>query len=161
MIDKWKKEVNLFIELASQYKVEMLLIGGGAVNFHGYQRHSADVDFWFNPSEENFNKLLKVINELGYEVTDFPDAVKNQEQNISLKFSPSDFNIELITRFSLNKTFEEAMKESHRVSINANSVSKFNVISLEDLIQSKIKSGRPKDLLDIQQLKEIHKLDET
>ncbi|MGY5847461.1 DUF6036 family nucleotidyltransferase [Salegentibacter sp. HM20] len=129
----------------------MLLIGGGAVNFHGYQRHSADVDFWFNPSEENFNKLLKVINELGYEVTDFPDAVKNQEQNISLKFSPSDFNIELITRFSLNKTFDEAMKESHRVSINANSVSKFNVISLEDLIQSKIKSGRPKDLLDIQQ----------
>ena len=131
------------------------------MNFHGYQRHSADVDFWFNPSEENFNKLLKVINELGYEVTDFPDAVKNQEQNISLKFSPSDFNIELITRFSLNKTFDEAMKESHRVSINANSVSKFNVISLEDLIQSKIRSGRPKDLLDIQQLKEIHKLDET
>ena len=25
---------------------ECLMVGGGAVNFHGYQRHSADVDFW-------------------------------------------------------------------------------------------------------------------
>lgn len=53
MIDKWRKEVNSFIELATRYNLEMLLVGGGAVNFHGYQRHSADVVFWFKPTTEN------------------------------------------------------------------------------------------------------------
>ena len=46
MIGKWKKDVNQFIELTTKHGVKMLLVGGGAVNFHGYQRHSADVDFW-------------------------------------------------------------------------------------------------------------------
>ncbi|OEY72718.1 hypothetical protein APR40_11865 [Salegentibacter salarius] len=159
MIDKWKKEVNSFIELATTYKLEMLLVGGGAVNFHGYQRHSADVDFWFRPTPENFDKLLKILNELGYEIEDLPPKVKRQEQNISLKFSPSDFNIELITRFFLKKTFEEALAQSHEVMINQNAISKINVLSLEDLFESKLKAGRPKDLLDIQQLKEIHNLE--
>jgi len=159
VIDKWKKEVNSFIELATTYKLEMLLVGGGAVNFHGYQRHSADVDFWFRPTPENFDKLLKILNELGYEIEDLPPKVKRQEQNISLKFSPSDFNIELITRFSLKKTFEEALAQSHEVMINQNAISKINVLSLEDLFESKLKAGRPKDLLDIQQLKEIHNLE--
>lgn len=159
VIDKWKKEVNSFIELASVYKLEMLLVGGGAVNFHGYQRHSADVDFWFKPSSKNFQKLIKVLKELGYDIEDFPSKVKRQEQNISLKFSPSDFNIELITRFSLNKTFDEALKKSHEVIINQTTVSKINVLSLEDLFESKLRAGRPKDLLDIQQLKEIHNLE--
>jgi hypothetical protein len=31
----------------------MILVGGGAVNFHGFQRHSADIDFWIDVSEEN------------------------------------------------------------------------------------------------------------
>ncbi len=159
MINEWKREVNSFIELSTKYKVEMLLVGGGAVNFHGYQRHSADVDFWLNPNPENFQRLLKVLNLMGYVIEDLPPKVKQQEQNISLKFSPSDFNIELITRFSLNKSFEEALEHSHQVIINKNKVSKINVLSLDDLFESKLKSGRPKDLLDIQQLKEIHNLD--
>nr|WP_276203427.1 DUF6036 family nucleotidyltransferase [Flavobacterium sp. KMS] len=34
---------------------------------------------------------------------------------------------------------------------------RWNVLSLEDLITSKIKANRAKDLLDIQQLREINK----
>jgi len=32
---------------------------------------------------------------------------------------------------------------------------KWNIISFEDLINSKVKSGRPKDLLDIKELQRI------
>lgn len=41
----WKGNISEFIELANIHEVKMLLVGGGAVNFHGYQRQSADVDF--------------------------------------------------------------------------------------------------------------------
>ena len=47
--------------LASKHKVRMLLVGGGAVNFHGYQRHSADVDFWVDATPRNFGRLLTVF----------------------------------------------------------------------------------------------------
>ena len=42
------EDVWMFISLAQKHNVEMLLVGGGAVNFYGYQRHSADVDFWID-----------------------------------------------------------------------------------------------------------------
>lgn len=156
MFQKWEENINQFISLSNKHKVRMLMVGGGAVNFHGYQRHSADVDFWIDTTDENFKKLIAVFNEMGYEINDFPENVKKQEQNISVKFSPIDLDLELITRFSVNKTFDEAFKDSEEVIVNDNSFLKWNVLSLEDLITSKIKANRPKDLLDIQQLKEIN-----
>ena len=153
--DIWDKEALLFLKLSNQYEVRMLMVGGGAVNFHGYQRHSADVDFWIDTSEENLARLVLVLKEIGYEIVDFPESVKKQEQNISLKFSPLSIFIELITCFSINKSFDEAFNESEFMTINDEEIYKWRVLNYEDLIISKIKSGRPKDLLDIQELQKI------
>ncbi len=153
---KWEDKINSFIKLANKHKVKMLLVGGGAVNFHGYQRHSADVDFWIDTQKKNLKKLILVFKEMGYEITDFPENVYQQLQNISIKFSPADLNLELITRFSVNKDFDVAFNNSEEVIINSHQLLRYNVLSLEDLITSKIKAGRPKDILDIQQLKEIN-----
>ena len=158
MINKWKEEIDSFISLADKYGVRMLMVGGGAVNFHGYQRHSADVDFWIDTSDANLDKLIKVFNEMGYSIESFPDKVRNQEQNISVKFSPSDLNLELITRFSISKSFDEAYGYSELATVNDKNVFKWNVLSLEDLIDSKIRASRNKDLLDVQELKRIHNL---
>ncbi len=157
MITFWKNNINKFISLANKHQVKMLMVGGGAVNFHGYQRHSADVDFWIDTSDENLNKLITVFNEMGYKIDEFPKKVKQQEQNISVKFSPADIDLELITNFSVNKTFDEALKQSDVCEVNGENYLKWNVLSIDDLILSKIKSSRPKDLLDIQELKKINK----
>lgn len=145
MSQQWNDSINNFISSAAKHNVKMLMIGGGAVNFHGYQRHSADVDFWIDTTPENFKKLILAFKEMGYEIDDFPESVKQQQQNISIKFSPADLDLELITNFS--------------VTIKNNSLLQYNVLSLDDLITSKIKAGRSKDLLDIQQLKQINNLD--
>ena len=157
MLKTWEKNIDEFISLSNKHEVRMLMVGGGAVNFHGYQRHSADVDFWIETTNENFNKLIIVFNEMGYEIDDFPEKVKRKEQNISIKFSPLDLDLELITNFSVNKSFDEAYQNSEEVIINNNSFLHWRVLCLDDLITSKIKANRPKDLLDIQQLKEINK----
>jgi hypothetical protein len=157
MFQPWEENITSFVSLANKHKVRMLMVGGGAVNFHGYQRHSADVDFWIETTEENFKKLVLVFNEMGYDIDDFPLEVKEQKQNISIKFSPLDLDLELITKFSVNKTFEEAYRDSVVSEISNNSYFYWRVLSLEDLITSKVKANRPKDLLDIQQLREINK----
>jgi predicted nucleotidyltransferase len=153
----WENKIDEFVKLANKNQVRMLFIGGAAVNFHGYQRHSSDVDIWIETTEENFKKLVLVFNEMGYEILDFPSDVKNKLQNISVKFSPDDLDLELITNFDVNKTFDQAYQESELVIINDNEFLRWNVLSLEDLITSKIKANRPKDLLDVQQLREINR----
>lgn len=135
----------------------MIMVGGGAVNFHGYQRHSADVDFWIQTTADNLKKLVIVFQNMDYDITKFPDDVKNQLKNISVKFSPEDLDLELITKFSTNVSFEEAYARSEKMTIEGNRVLKWHVLSYEDLITSKLKAQRPKDLLDVQQLKTIHK----
>ncbi|MFP5471055.1 MAG: nucleotidyltransferase [Bacteroidia bacterium] len=155
MIAEWNDSIHKFIELCQMHGVKMLMVGGGAVNFHGYQRHSADVDFWIDMASENLKKLIVVFNEMGYEISDFPEKVKNKEQNISVKFSPVSINLELITNFSINKSFDEALKDSELAKVEGKEFLKWNVLSFDDLITSKIKAGRPKDLLDIQELKRL------
>lgn len=155
----WENLVDGFIIEANKHKVRMIMVGGGAVNFHGYQRHSADVYFWIDTEPENLKKLVKTFQSLGYDIEDFPDSVKNEEQNISIKFSPVDLNLELITKFSINKSFDQAYEEAEKIIINKKSLLGWRVLSYESLITSKIKAGRPKDLLDVRELQRIREND--
>lgn len=155
MVNPWEENINTFIKLANKHGVRMLMVGGGAVNFHGYQRHSADVDFWIDTQEENFKNLVLVFNEMGYELKDFPKAVKTRQQNISVKFSPDELSLELITHFSVNKSFNQAYEEAETATVQGMPLLKWRVLSFDDLITSKAKSRRHKDLLDIQELQRI------
>ncbi|MEB2783627.1 nucleotidyl transferase AbiEii/AbiGii toxin family protein [Algoriphagus persicinus] len=149
----WQENISGFIELANKYEVKMLLVGGGAVNFHGYQRHSADVDFWIKTDQENLSKLVATFNEMGFEIEEFPVEVRDQMKNISVKFTPEDLDLELITRFEIGKTFDEAYESADEVDIVGFPLKKWKVLNYEDLIESKLRAARAKDLLDIDQLK--------
>lgn len=61
MIGEWNNAIENFIMLATKHNVKMLMVGGAAVNFDGYQRHSVDVGFWIDTSTENFKKLIAVF----------------------------------------------------------------------------------------------------
>lgn len=145
-------EVHAFLRAANDHGLRLLLVGGGAVNFHGYQRHSADIDLWIDPTPGNFGALVGVLRSLGYEPDRLPDAVLRGEQNISIKISP-DMEIELITRFDPGRSFEDAWARSVTSELAGEPIALYRVLNYEDLIESKRRSARPKDLLDIQELK--------
>jgi hypothetical protein len=155
-VKTWDDDINLFIELCARHGVRMLLVGGGAVNFHGYQRHSADVDFWISTDRQNLDMLVKVFQEMDLDITSFPDEVANQAQNISVKFSPVGLDLELITKFEIGKSFDQAFEDSVEVHIKEKPIRKWRVLNLEDLILSKERAARPKDLLDIIELRKIN-----
>jgi hypothetical protein len=153
---KWDEQVRNFIRAANANGVRMIMVGGGAVNWHGYKRHSADVDFWLDMNQDNLDKLLVTLNEIGFELAMFPEIVNQGLQNISLKFSPIDLDVELITRFSINKPFDDAYSSAVRVQPDERDEHVYwFVLAFDDLIVSKEKAGRPKDLLDIIELKRI------
>jgi len=154
METNFNQDVYEFIKACNLNKVKMILVGGSAVNYYGYKRHSADIDFWIDNSTGNLSNLLRALRSIGYEFNTFPSEVLKGNQNISLKFSP-DLELELITRFNSGKTFEQAFNDSVEYITKGQKYMKWNIISLDDLINSKIKSGRPKDLLDIYELKRI------
>lgn len=151
----WFEPLDSFLISAKNNNLKMILVGGAAVNFHGYQRNSADIDIWVNPDEENLKNLLKVLNESGFELDELPKSVIEANQNVSVKFTPDAMNVELITRFDVNRTFLEAYNEAELFYLNSNKSTFIKVLNINDLIISKIKSGRPKDFLDILEIKRI------
>ena len=146
--------VEEFIQAAQENNVRMILIGGGAVNFHGVQRHSADIDFWVETTTENLKNLAQVLKQLGYDFDTFPIEVFDQKQNISIHISPI-FKIELITYLNFGLSFQQVWEKSVESKIETQKAIKFRVLSLEDLITSKLKAGRPKDMYDVLSLREI------
>jgi hypothetical protein len=156
---EFDKDIRQFISACHAHNVRMMMVGGGAVNFHGYQRHSSDVDFWISTSSKNLTCLSQALLELGFESFEFPEQVIKNNQNISIKFSPQTIlEVELITRFSLDKSFDEAYKDAQNFSLANYPEVRWKVLSVSDLINSKIKAGRSKDLIDVQELKRIHRI---
>lgn len=146
--------VETFVQLACQNKVRMLLVGGGAVNFYGYQRHSADIDFWVDLTDQNLENLKTTLNQLGYQFDHFPENVLKGLQNISVKISPA-LDLELITCFNPGKSFDQAYADSIPVTIGGNELQKYYVLCFDDLINSKIRAGREQDLRDVLMLKKL------
>lgn len=60
-----------FIELLNAHEVKYLLVGGYAVALHGYPRYTQDIDFCFEVSEENANRIIQVLKEFGLGSLDF------------------------------------------------------------------------------------------
>ena len=149
---EFEAEVNEFLAGAQKHGLRVIMVGGAAVNHHGYKRHSADVDLWVEPSAENFKKLLQVLNDMGYSISELPENVLHAEQNITLKISPRQ-EIELITRFNPGCSFEEAWSRCEFAETKGILIARYRVIGLDDLIESKVRSARPKDLLDVYELK--------
>ena len=92
---------------------------------------------------------------MDFDVTSIPEKVKNQQQNISIRFSPVGLDLELITKFEIGKSFDEAYDEAEEVEVKEKPSRRWKVLSFDDLIVSKERAARPKDLLDILELKKL------
>ena len=85
-------------ELLEKYNVQYMLVGGTAVALNGYYRHTMnisgelsakpDIDIWYNPTYENYYNFLKVIEELGQDITEFK---QEQSPNPHKSFFKFDF----------------------------------------------------------------------
>ena len=62
----FSQDFKEFVELLIKNKVEYLIVGGFAVAIHGYPRYTGDLDIWINSSQQNAEKMVKVVSEFGF-----------------------------------------------------------------------------------------------
>jgi hypothetical protein len=135
------------LKLLNSHRVEYLLIGGYAVCYHGHYRNTGDIDFWIAVSPENAAKLVSVIREFGFETPELSAQLfLNKGRLIRMGVEPT--RIEILTEISACE-FTDCYSRRIQAAISGIPV---NILSLPDLIRNKIKSGRLKDLEDVQKL---------
>lgn len=151
----------------NQAKVRYLVVGGVAVNLHGYPRFSADVDLLLFLEKDNLKVFGDTLRRLGYAerlpvpVEKLADRrqVKRWMKEKNLKaFSfvpPSDspLHVDIIVSESLQfDTF------AARSVVKKKDALRIPVVSIHDLIQMKKRAGRPQDKIDIEALQKLQNI---
>lgn len=149
-MEKIDQDFKEFIALLNANGVDYLVIGGYAVNFHGYPRYTKDIDFWIWMTDENIAKLLKTIKDFGFgslglDKTDFSDA----ENIIQLGHEPHRIDLLLsVDGVDFADCFE-------RKSLKMMEDLPVYFLSIDDLILAKKTAGRLQDLADAENLLKI------
>ena len=93
---------HLISDVTNKEGVPCVLIGGFAVNYYRVTRQTADVDFLI--TKEDFDKILKSLESVGYQQTLSQDIfVKLESKRISLL----DVDFMFIDQETLNKILKE------------------------------------------------------
>jgi predicted nucleotidyltransferase len=156
------KEILEVCQILNKNEVQYLIVGGTAVAFHGYFRWSQnssgfetekfDLDIWYNPTYENYFKLLTALAELGQDVKDFIEEQSPNPQKSFFKFDLAKFTLDFLPKLKGHSKFKLAYEKKEVTEINGIEMS---FIGIDDLLQDKAANSRPKDIEDIWHLKSI------
>ena len=136
-----------FLRSLNVHHVEYLLIGGYAVNYHGYPRATADMDIWIAVNPANATRVVATLREFGFDLPDLsPELFLQPWQIIRLGMPP--VRIEIATTIS-GVEFSECYAQRVEDTLDGVPV---NLISLPDLKRNKKASGRHQDLADLEHL---------
>lgn len=144
-----ENELKRISEILNRHGIDYMLIGGFAVSFHGFTRTTADIDFWFKPTNENYFKLLKVLEVLKFDIGELQQEVFHHE-NTFLRIPFDGIKIEFLSSIPGEVNYSEAV--ANAVDTNIGDI-KIKVIGIDHLIKSKSALGRPIDKLDVEELK--------
>ena len=136
-----------FLKLLRAHDVKYLLIGGYAVALHGYVRSTNDIDFWVAMTQDNAERVVKLLKEFGFDVPELSkDLFLKRDQIVRMGVEP--VRIEVTTTIS-GVEFDDCYPERVETMLDDLPVS---VINLRDLRINKQASGRLKDLADLDNL---------
>ncbi|MFA6150467.1 MAG: nucleotidyltransferase [Chitinophagaceae bacterium] len=140
-----------FIELLNKHKVKYVLVGGWAVIFEGYQRTTADIDFFIKSEKENAQLVLDTVEDFMGSTIGFTIEDLTKENNV-LMIGREPLRIDLLTSIS-GVTFDEVYDNS---KIYKDGDVEIRCIHINELMRNKEASGRLKDLADLEKLKKIN-----
>lgn len=157
-------EILRICQILNKNGVQYLIVGGTAVAYHGYfrwsQNHAGtpaekfDLDIWYNPSYENYFKLLNALAELDQDVKEFFEEKSPNPLKSYFQFELNKFTLDFLPKL---KTATKFQKAYDRKEITTLKEIDMHFIGFDELLQDKAANSRPKDLADIKQLKSIAK----
>jgi predicted nucleotidyltransferase len=143
-------DMRELILLFKKHNVDFAVCGGFAVAHHGFVRMTMDFDLLVNPSQDNSKKIMSALEEFGFgqvgvSVEDF------QMPGTAVTLGEQPNQIDLLTSMS-SVPAGEILDRAVNARIGEVEV---KVVSYEDLIVAKQEASRPKDRIDLDELRRL------
>ena len=153
-----------FFRALDEAGVRYLAVGGIAVNLHGINRFTADIDLMLAMDAQNLARFVPVAKRFGMKpvvpvaVEDLADAAKvrdwvENKRMLAFGLRPqnvTDPTVDVLTQPRIDFETAWARRVVYRVGALA-----VPVASIEDLIEMKAGTGRQKDEADIAALRKL------
>ena len=143
--EDYKEMLSILLD----YEVKFLVVGAYAMGAHGYPRATGDVDIWIKACPENSKKVYQALTAFGAPVTDLqPETFI--EEGIVFQIGVTPRRIDILTTID-GVSFAEAYEAREVIELEG---LKIPFLSKQHLIRNKEATGREKDRLDVQCLKD-------
>jgi hypothetical protein len=131
-------------------KVEFAVVGGVAVNMHGYVRATRDLDIFIRPTEENARVAFDTLLALGVPLDGLePGDLLSEEAN--LRFGPEADQVDILSSIG-EMSFDRVWRNRVETMVDGLSIP---FISKADLMENKRQVRRLRDLADVEELARI------
>lgn len=159
------RSVELIARALNAAEIQHLVVGGLAVNAHGYERFTHDIDLVIGLAPENITRGLHALMAAGYTPAipvspeDFAKAEnrenwRNEKSMLVLKLWSDEHRRTPINVF-IHEPFNFAVEWSRAIRVSIGNDVEMPVLCYQSLIEMKISAGREKDLLDVSALRKI------
>jgi hypothetical protein len=157
-----------FLDLLSQlhdHHVDFVIVGGVAAALHGSSRVTFDLDIVPRLTPESWMAAIDLLWSLGARprIPEPLERIRDIKQirhwqaekgMLALNFRTPDGSTEVDLLVSESHQFQALRQRAVSVTIDQRT---FFVASIDDLIEMKQRAGRPQDLLDVAELRNIKK----
>ena len=141
-------EFKELLKLFTEHKVDFVVVGGYALAFHGHPRMTGDIDLLVGIELENSKRILKALKDFGFGSVGLKESDFTQTgQIVQLGYPPK--RIDIMTSID-GVSWEQIKKNAVHSCLEGLSI---DFISLDDFLENKRATGRPKDIADAEALK--------
>ncbi|MFN0254239.1 DUF6036 family nucleotidyltransferase [Pedobacter ureilyticus] len=158
-MDVFDDEILKFWKALIENKVKFIMIGGVATNLHGFHRTTEDIDVWIKDDFKNRKNLRRAF--VSYGLGDF-------ELLETIEFIPgwTDFYLGNNLRMDIMTSVKGLEEYGFDKSLEYASIAtiydlEIPFLHINQLIEAKKASNRPKDQIDIIELEKIKTLRDT
>jgi hypothetical protein len=127
--------------------VKYLVVGGFAVIYHSQPRFTKDIDLFIKPDLENANAIYAALAEFGVPL----QGIRSEDfidRNSFFRFGRDPKGFDILPSIP-GIDFDAAWERRVATVVDTATGLTANFISAEDLITSKLASGRPQDIADV------------
>ncbi|MCE2792010.1 MAG: hypothetical protein ACK493_11950 [Planctomycetota bacterium] len=144
----WNKDYFDMLNVFNEENVEYLIVGAYAMAVSGCPRSTGHIDLWIRPSAANADRVWLALKRFRAPLAKM-SARDFELPDLVYQMGVAPQRIDLLTSVS-GVEFDEAWQNRKQVEVSGLSVP---VLGLSELIANKLATGRAKDLLDVELLR--------
>jgi len=161
-VNEWPElHLRSLLGRLAAHQVDFVVVGGIAMIAHGSGRLTQDLDICYSTSAPNLDALGKALTALGASLHGVPDRVpfvpdgRTLRRTMTLTLDSNEGKIDLLVDPAGAPRYPLLRDRAIEAELDGITV---RIASLDDLEAMKRASGRPKDLIDLEEIEVIRRL---